>query len=88
MAAGSPFVPNPSDQELVAHERTYKAFNILLRWCMTLLGASLSFLTLWLATAAGFIGGLVVGIIVLALGYSFLVRHESDQPLDVWTEGR
>jgi hypothetical protein len=88
MAAGSPFIPNPTDQDLVAHERTYKAFNILLRWSMTLLAASISFLTLWFATATGFIGGLVVGIVVFVLGYNFLVRHEAHQPLDVWTEGR
>lgn len=88
MATGSPFTPNSNDPELVAHERTYKAFNILLRWCMTLLAASISFLTLWFATAAGFIGGAVIGLIVFYLGWNFLVRHEAHQPLDVWQEGR
>lgn len=88
MAAGVPFTPNPNDQELVAHERAYKAFNVLLRWCMTLLAAGISFLTLWFATATGFIGAVVVGAIVFAVGYYFLIRHEEHQPLDVWTEGR
>jgi hypothetical protein len=88
MATGSPFNPSSNDPALVAHERAYKAFNILLRWCMTLLAASISFLTLWFATGAGFIGGAVVGLVVFFVGWSFLVRHEEHQPLDVWTEGR
>ena len=88
MATGSPFTPDPADPELVDHERTYKAFNILLRWCMTLLAATIAFLTLWFATAAGFIGGAVIGLGVLFVGWNFLVRHEEHQPLDVWQEGR
>ena len=88
MATGSPFTPNPNDPQLVDHERTYKGFNILLRWCMTLLAASISFLTLWFATSAGFVGGAVIGLVVLFLGYRFLVQHEAHQPLDVWQEGR
>lgn len=80
--------PNPNDPDLLAHERTYKGFNILLRWCMTLLGATLAFLTLWFATGAGFIGGAVVGLLILFVGYSVVVKHEEHQPLDVWTEGR
>ena len=88
MAAGSSFAPNPNDQDLLAHERTYKTFNIILRWCMTLLAAVIAFTTLWFATAAGFWGGAVVGLIILFGGYNFLVKHEEHQPLDVWTEGR
>ena len=53
MATGSQSQPDP---ELVAHERTYKAFNILLRWCMVMLASVISGLTLWFATPAGFAG--------------------------------
>jgi hypothetical protein len=88
MAASTQFVPNPNDPELVSHERTYKVFNILLRWSMVHLASVISFLTLWFATGAGFLGALVVGVAVFALGYMFLVRHEEHQPLDVWQEGR
>lgn len=88
MASGSPFSPNPNDPLLVDHERTYKTFNIILRWCMTLLAAGISFLTLWFASSAGFIGGAIVGLVVLFVGYNFLVKHEEHQSLDVWTEGR
>ena len=88
MATGSPFTPNPNDPELVSHERTYKVFNIILRWSMTLLAAGISFLTLWFATGAGFIGGAVIGLVVFVLGWKFMIQHEEHQPLDVWQEGR
>ena len=76
------------DPELVTHERTYKAFNILIRWCMVALASSLTGLTVWFATSGGFLGGFVVAAVIFGLGYLFLVRHEEHQPLDVWTEGR
>ena len=85
MSTGSQPQPDP---ELVAHERTYKAFNILLRWCMVMLASVISGLTLWFATPAGFVGGVVVGLLLLLGGYLFLVRHEAHQPLDPWTPGR
>ena len=86
--ATTTFEPNPNDPALVSHERTYKAFNILIRWSMTLLAAGISFLTLWFATGTGFLGALVVGVIVFAIGYKFVIQHEEHQPLDVWQEGR
>jgi uncharacterized membrane protein len=85
MSTGSPSQPDP---DLVAHERTYKGFNVLLRWCMVLLAATISGLTLWFATPAGFAGGVSVAIILLLAGYLFLVRHEAHQPLDPWQSGR
>jgi uncharacterized membrane protein YkgB len=85
MSAGS---QSPHDQELVAHERTYKVFNVLLRWCMVLLAGTITGLTVAFATSAGVIGGGLVGLLILALGYIVLVRHEQHQPLDPWAEGR
>lgn len=64
---------------LAAHERTYHAFNVLLRWCMVALASGILFLTLWFASTAGFLGALVAGIVVFALGYYFLIR-EGEQP--------
>ena len=78
----------PNDPDLVAHERTYHVFNVLVRWSMVVLAALISGLTLWFATPAGVWGGLVVGGVVFLLGYQFVVRHEEQQPLDVWVEGR
>lgn len=82
------FAPRQDDQDLVAHEQTYHAFNILLRWCMLLLATATTALTLWFATPAGFLGGLAVSIVVFVVGYLGVVRHEEHQPLDIWTEGR
>jgi len=76
------------DPDLITHEQTYKVFNVLIRWCMVLLAATISGLTLWFATPAGFAGGATVGLLVLVLGYLLLVRHEEHQPLDLWVEGR
>jgi hypothetical protein len=75
-------------EDLVARERAYHAFNILIRWAMVHLGSLIVWLTLWFATPAGFLGATVVGLAVFTLGYIFLVRHEEHQPLDPWVEGR
>lgn len=79
---------DPNDPELLAHERTYKGFNVLLRWCMVLLAVSILTLTLWFATPAGFIGAVAVGFVTFIVGYWGLIRHEAHQPLDPWTPGR
>lgn len=81
-------IQSPHDPDLVAHERTYHVFNVLLRWCMLLLATTLLSLTLWFATPAGFWGALVVGTVVFVVGYVGLVRHEEKQPLDPWAPGR
>lgn len=90
MKTGSQHNQSFGDQtnDVVAHERTYRAFNILLRWSMVALASTISGLTLWFATNAGFLGGLVVGAIIFIAGYIGLVRHEAHQPLDVWKTGR
>lgn len=74
--------------ELLAHEQTYHGFSILLRWCMLGLATTITTLTLWFASPAGFWGGLIIGIVVFAIGYAILVRHEEKQPLNLWVEGR
>jgi drug/metabolite transporter (DMT)-like permease len=74
--------------EVVDHERTYKAFSILMRWSMVLLGTTILTLTLWFATDTGWLGALFTGVVAFALGYWFVIRHEEKQPLDVWEEGR
>lgn len=74
--------------DLQAHERTYHAFNVLLRWCMLLLAVAISTLTLWFATPAGFWGGTVVGLALFAAGWWFLVRAEARKPLNPWGGGR
>jgi len=74
--------------EIVAHERTYHAFSILIRWSMLVLGDLILWLTLWFASPAGFLGATAVGVAVFIAGYLILVRHEEKQPLNLWVEGR
>ncbi|MGR4864792.1 hypothetical protein [Caulobacter sp. LARHSG274] len=74
--------------DLLAHEQTYHGFSVLLRWCMLGLATAISTLTLWFATPAGFLGALVIGVVVFAVGYMILVHREEKQPLNLWTEGR
>ncbi len=73
---------------LVAHERTYHAFSVLLRWAMLSLASAISGLTVWFATPGGFWGGLVVFALVWTAGYYGMVRREEQQPLDLWVPGR
>ncbi|MDB5456317.1 MAG: hypothetical protein JWP92_1902 [Caulobacter sp.] len=85
MAISSESDPRPDLVDLPAHERTYHGFNTLLHWCMVGLGASLMTLTLWFATPVGFLGGAIVGVVILAAGYFGFIRKEDHKPLDPWT---
>jgi hypothetical protein len=78
----------PTDPNLVTHERTYKVFNIIVRWSMVVLGSMILGLSLAFATSAGMFTGFIVGGAAFIVGYLFLVRHEEHQPLDPWAEGR
>lgn len=73
---------------LIAHERTYHAFAVLVRWAMLHAAVLISALTVWFATPAGFFGGLATAVVVFAVGYYGMVRREEKQPLDLWVEGR
>ena len=77
-----------SSADLVARERTYHAFNMLIRWSMVLLGCGILWLTVWFASPAGFLGATGIGLIAFVLGYVFVIRHEAKQPLDPWVIGR
>ena len=87
-AHGAPEYSVAEGNDYLAHEQTYHGFSILLRWCMLGLATTITTLTLWFATPIGFIGGLIVGVIVWMAGYYGLVRHEAHQPLDPWAQGR
>lgn len=74
--------------DLLAHERTYHAFNMLVRWAMLGLATGITMLTLWFATPIGFLGALITGVVVWVVGYFGLIRKEAHQPLDPWAMGR
>jgi hypothetical protein len=78
----------PADPELLAHERTYHAFNMLIRWSMLHLSVVIAGLTVWFATPGGFLGGLATAVVVFAAGYWVVIRREAHQPLDPWAMGR
>jgi len=73
---------------LIAHEKTYHGFSVLLRWCMLGLASTISALTVGFATPGGFWGGLVTFVIVWAAGYYGMVKREEQQSLDPWAPGR
>lgn len=76
------------DAILLAHEKTYHGFSVLLRWCMLGLASAISALTVWFATPGGFWGGLVTFLVVWVAGYYAMVKREQEQGLDPWAPGR
>lgn len=60
--------------EMDIHEQaaTYVAVMRGTKWGSLVIGVSLLVLTLWFCTDAGFLGGAVTGVVLLALGIFFL----------------
>jgi thiamine transporter ThiT len=60
------------DQDIGEQIASYKAFNALSKWGSLTVVVLVLMLTLWFCLGAGFLGGLIPGIVVLALGVTFL----------------
>ena len=60
--------------EIAAHAAAYHKFTLLVKWVMVLAASMISFLAVWFAADDGFIAGLIVGLVVFALG-TFALRH-------------
>ena len=60
--------------ELLRHEASYHHFMLGLKWVLIHFASIIAFLTLWFATRAGFLGGLVVGVLIYAAGV-YAMRH-------------
>ncbi len=60
--------------DLARHAITYHRFMLGVKWMAIHFAAVITFLVLWFATGAGFIGGAVAGALVLAVGV-FAMRH-------------
>lgn len=73
------------DAELAAHERTYHAFNVLLRWCMVAIASSTVTFVLWFVGSGGWFGGLVAGVVLFVVGYALLIRPEEHKPSSLWS---
>lgn len=56
--------------EMDIHEQanTFNLFNKMTKWGSLVLAVSLLFLTMWFATAAGFLAALVTSVVVAVIG--------------------
>ena len=67
-------VATDAPSELTVHMAAYHKFTLLVKWVMVLAASMLAFLGLWIAGHAGFIAGLIVGLIVFGAG-TYALRH-------------
>ena len=54
--------------EFAVHAQTYHRFMVAVKWIAISFAAGLSFLTLYFATTASFLGALVVGVLIFWAG--------------------
>jgi|HubBroStandDraft_1064217.scaffolds.fasta_scaffold38493_3 hypothetical protein len=66
------------DQDITEQVATFDAFGKLVKWGCLALASLLLTLVLWFCVGSGFFGGLIPGIVVLAVGIFFL--REKPQP--------
>ena len=57
-------------------ELTFHSFIMLSKWGSLFIAVLILFLSLWFATDAGFLGGLVAAIVVLAIGIFVLAEKK------------
>lgn len=60
------------DQDISEQLASYRAFGALSKWGSLAVAVLVLMLTLWFCLNAGFLGGLIPGLIVLVLGVVFL----------------
>ncbi len=66
------------EMDIQEQESTFHAFNLMTKWGSLAIAVSLLTVTLWFCTDAGFLGGLVTGVVVTAVGV--LVLREKKKP--------
>jgi hypothetical protein len=66
--------PQTNDLDLATHAANYHRFMVGLKWVLIHLAAVVAFLTLWFATPAGFVWGLIVGVAIFAAG-AYAMTH-------------
>ncbi len=67
-------IQTEAPSEITVHVAAYHKFTLLVKWVMVLAASMLAFLGLWIAAHAGFIAGLIAGLIVLGAG-TYALRH-------------
>jgi thiamine transporter ThiT len=60
------------DQDIHEQVSTFEAFGKMVKWGSLSIAALLLMLVLWFCVGAGFFGGLIPGVILLAVGIFFL----------------
>ena len=77
--------------EVAEHAAAYHKFSLLVKWVMVLSATVVSSLAVWIAADAGFVAGLIVGVVVLGLG-TYALRHgwahSSESGSIVYPQGR
>lgn len=66
------------DMDIAEQERMFHAFGAMTKWGSLATAVAVLVLTIWFCTDAGFFGGVVPGIVLLAAGIFFL----RDKPQD------
>jgi hypothetical protein len=67
------------DQDIHAQQATFHAAMVATKWSILTLAALITFLTMWFCTGAGFLAGLISGVVVLAAGIVFLRSGPSEE---------
>jgi len=67
------------DQDASAQVASYHRFYNLTKWAALTLAVLITIFTLWFCVGAGFFGGLIPGLILLAVGIYFLRSKPSQE---------
>jgi hypothetical protein len=79
MAADSASEYHHGQMDVTAQASTYHLFMGLTKWGSLAVAVGVLMLTLWFCVGAGFFGGLIPGIILLAAGIFFLRDKPADE---------
>ncbi len=66
------------EMDISAQEHTFHAFGAFTKWGSLITAVGVLTLTLWFCTTAGFLGGLITGVVVLALGILLLRERKTN----------
>ena len=71
---------HPGDQNISEQVATYHLFGGLSKWGSLAVATLVLMLTLWFCLGAGFLGGLIPGAVLAALGVTFLRSKPAQDP--------
>jgi len=71
-AHDAPTPHTPGEMPIAEQAKTFQSVMGLFKWGSLAAAAAMILLVMWFCTPAGFVPGLIVAVIVLALGIAFL----------------